>query len=437
MAHMATTSGYHDLVRRLNKFPQGAPPSELLVKILGHLFSEKEARLVSLLPIKVFTADKAARAWNMNTAQTQKALNNLCRKALLVDIYQNGRTVYCLPPPMAGFFEFSMMRVRDDVDQKALAELFYRYINMQEDFAEALFAGGDTQLGRAFVREPNIPEQYSLHVLDYERASHVIATAEAIGISLCYCRHKMAHLDRACGNPLDICMTFNISAASLIRHGHARQVQPAEALDLLQKAYARHLVQFGENVRQEVNFICNCCKCCCEAMIAARRFAMFQPVQTTNFIACIENDQCIGCGQCAASCPVDAITMNSADTGAADRTKNKRAQLARLDTTRCLGCGVCAHICPSTAITMAPRAQRVITPLNTAHRVVLMAIERDKLQNIIFDNQILYSHRALATLLGVILKLPPLKRALAGKQLRSRYLETLIERLKWQPEMHQ
>jgi hypothetical protein len=75
----------------------------------------------------------------------------------------------------------------------------------------------------------------------------------------------------------------------------------------------------------------------------------------------------------------------------------------------------------------------MLTPLNTAHRVVLMAIERNRLQHIIFDNQVLFSHRALATLLSVIFALPLAKRILAGRQLRSRYLESLISRLKWQP----
>ena len=59
-----------------------------------------------------------------------------------------------------------------------------------------------------------------------------------------------------------------------------------------------------------------------------------------------------------------------------------------------------------------------------------MAIERGKLQNLIFDNQALASHRAMAAVLGVILKLPPIKQALAGRQMRSRYLETLIARLR-------
>ncbi len=37
--------------------------------------------------------------------------------------------------------------------------------------------------------------------------------------------------------------------------------------------------------------------------------------------------------------------------------------------------------------------------------------------------------RALAAVLGAILKLPPLKRALASRQVKSRYLERLITRV--------
>ena len=54
-----------------------------------------------------------------------------------------------------------------------------------------------------------------------------------------------------------------------------------------------------------------------------------------------------------------------------------------------------------------------------------MAIERGKLQNLIFDNHVLQSHRALAAVLGVILRLPPIKQILASQQIKSRYLETL------------
>ena len=428
MAHHLQNSAYHQLIRRLNKFPQGAPPSRQLLEILKMLFSEQEARWVSLLPLKVFTAEKARRAWGLDLATTRKILDRLCRRALLVDMQQNGTVFYCLPPPMAGFFEFSLMRTRTDFDQKTLAELFYRYINCQDDFARDLFARGDTNMGRVFVQEPQIPDACSMEVLDYEKATHVIRNASAIGLSLCYCRHKMAHLDRACQAPLEMCLTLNITAEALIRNGHARKADRAEALDMLQQAYARNLVQFGENVRQEVNFICNCCKCCCEGMIAARRFALFHPVQTSNFLPHFNLNRCSGCGQCCTVCPVEALSLTDALRG----PRHGRATV-QFNKSICLGCGVCARVCPTKAVRLVSRTCRTITPLNTAHRVVLMAIERQTLQNIIFDNQVLYSHRALAALLGVIFRLPPVKQFLASKQLQSRYLESLITRLKWQP----
>ena len=91
-----------------------------------------------------------------------------------------------------------------------------------------------------------------------------------------------------------------------------------------------------------------------------------------------------------------------------------------------MGCGVCVRSCPSRSIALVPHPKRVITPLDSVHRAVLMAIERGKLQNLIFDNHAHWDHRAMAAILGVILKLPPVKKAMAGRQMRSRYLEYLI-----------
>ena len=160
----------------------------------------------------------------------------------------------------------------------------FEYLNVEEDFIKALFTEGETQLGRAFVSEQTLPLDGTLEVLDFERASWVIESASHIGIGLCYCRHKMEHLGRACSAPMEICMTFNTTAASLTRHGYVREVDSIECLDLLQEARDRGLVQFGENVQRRVNFICNCCGCCCEAMIAARRFGHLHPVHTTNYL---------------------------------------------------------------------------------------------------------------------------------------------------------
>ena len=421
MSHTSLKSGYTELVDRLNRFPQGAPPSETLYKILRILFSEQEAGLVAQLPIKPFTADQASRILKMNLNETRKALDELAGRAILVDTEQNGRTSYCLPPPMAGFFEFSMMRLRGDVDQKVLGELYYQYLNVEEDFIRNLFVRGETQLGRVYVNEPVLSNENALHVLDYERASEIIRSASHRGVGVCYCRHKMLHMGRNCDAPLDICMTFNGSAQSLTRHGYARAMDISEGLDLLQQAYDQNLVQFGENVRTGVNFICNCCGCCCEAMIAARKFGMLNPVHTTNFLPIIDEATCNGCGKCVNACPVEAMTLVSTNDPAHPKMKK-----AKLDQDVCLGCGVCVRTCGHDSLSLETRPTRVITPLNSVHRTVMMAIERGDLQNLIFDQHVLWNHRALAAVFGVILRLPPIKQALASRQVKSRYLEYLI-----------
>jgi Pyruvate/2-oxoacid:ferredoxin oxidoreductase delta subunit len=423
MSHLTLKQGYTELVDRLNRFPQGAPPSDTLYKILQILFSEREAQLVALLPIKPFTAKKAAQIWKMDLTEARNVLDELSSRAILVDVEQNGETVYTLPPPMAGFFEFSMMRLRGDVDQKVLGELFYQYMNVEEEFIRTLFVNGETQLGRVFVHEPALSNDNVLHVLDYERASEVIQTATHRGIGVCYCRHKMEHVGKNCDAPMDICMTFNTTADSLTRHGYARLVDVSEGMDLLQKAYDNNLVQFGENVRERVNFICNCCGCCCEALIAARKFGILNPVHTTNFLPVIDQDECTGCGKCVTACPVEAMTLVSAND-----PHHPNRKMAKLDTEICLGCGVCVRTCAQNGLSLQSRPERVITPLNSTHRVVMMAIERGYLHNLVFDNRVLWNHRALAAVLGVILRLPPMKQAVASQPFQSRYLETLIQK---------
>jgi NAD-dependent dihydropyrimidine dehydrogenase PreA subunit len=132
--------------------------------------------------------------------------------------------------------------------------------------------------------------------------------------------------------------------------------------------------------------------------------------------------------KCADVCPVEAMGIVSAG----DPRRHKRKK-AKVNEDLCLGCGVCARVCDKQAIELKQRAQRVITPVTTAHRAVVMAIERGGLQNLIFDNQALASHRAMAAILGVILKLPPLKQVLASQQMKSRYLDKLLSSHKAKP----
>lgn len=407
---------YFDFQKRLNKVPQGAPDTETLFEFLKILVTEEEAGLLAHFPVKDCTIPRIAKIWKKPKDETEKYLNTLADKGILIDVESNGVRTFNLAPPMAGFIEFSLMRTDGKFDRKILSELYHQYLNLEDDFGAMLWAL-DPAIDRCLVNEEAIPPHYQSEVLDYERASKVIETASCITVGTCYCRHKMEHVGKPCPQhmPQDVCLTFNGPAESLAKHGIAQEISKEEAMKILQRVRDLGLVQIGDNTQEGVSWICNCCGCCCEALLGYKRFGYSQHINT-NFYAVVHEDDCSACGTCQERCPVDAITMES--------------NMPEINLDRCIGCGVCTRFCPQEALVLEKYNTRQFVPKDSLERVILEAINTGTLQNLICDNFHSLSNQILNRILKLLFSLKPVKRSMVEKQLKSRYFTAMFKMYK-------
>ena len=108
-------------MEQLDQAPQGAPASKSLSKILDVLFTEEEAQAVSILPMNFFTIDEAARLLKKSSIETRLILDTLADKGLLFDFATGATQAYLMAATMAGFFEFSLMRLDGRFDKRLVS----------------------------------------------------------------------------------------------------------------------------------------------------------------------------------------------------------------------------------------------------------------------------------------------------------------------------
>jgi ferredoxin len=411
---------YRLLQQRLDRNVTGAPDSPTFMRILQLLFAPAEADLARRIPTTFTPLTRLARRAGIAEDRLSAMVSSMAERGLIFDLEHEGRRYVALAPVVIGFFEFTYMRLREGEHYAELAELFDQYFFERPDFAHAVFAG-QTQLGRALVREEALPAGDHTEVLDWERASHIVASARSHAVSLCACRTHAAQAGHPCEHPTRTCLSLNLGAELLARQGIAEAISRSEAMDILEQAKAAGLAQTGDNVQRDVSYICNCCGCSCGMMNAIKRFDIRNAIVTSNWIAVVEPERCNGCSRCVKVCPVGAITI------ASEERDGRRHKWAVRDADLCLGCGVCYSQCRRGAMTMQKRERRVFTPATTFERIVAMAIERGKLGDLLLDNLEGWGGEALARVVQVIERTPLPKAAGAVAPLNSIFLKAVVQ----------
>jgi Fe-S-cluster-containing hydrogenase component 2 len=429
MGHLVGKDIFRKLGKKIDGLETRAPWNDRLHAVLKELYTPAEADVVIKMPNGLSTFEQLEAVTGYEKTALRGILDTLTSKGLVLDIWIHEAYHYTPSPMVVGIFEFTMMRMGPNVNSREWAKLLHEYMEVDKSFLAANF-GRDKQISfmRAMPHEeaPLSSEYYE--VLDYEKASALIAETDKFAIGLCSCRHKMSHLGKkTCDVPLEKCSQFGRAADFMIRNKLSREVSRTEMEENFAQSREMGLVLGADNVQKNVKFVCHCCKCCCGPLLGISKYGYPNAIVTSSFMAGINDETCIGCGKCAKACPINAIAMV-----ADERPEAKRKKSPQIDTAICLGCGVCALKCPTAACKLVKREQRVIHPETTFERLMLQCLDKGTLQNQLFANPQTINEKFMRAFVGAFLKLPPVKRALLSDRLRSSFLNAMKEGVKKQ-----
>jgi ferredoxin len=140
--------------------------------------------------------------------------------------------------------------------------------------------------------------------------------------------------------PTDVCMVVGGGEFTLDHHpNRSRVISQQEALDLLQAEHERghvHTAYFKDACDNKFYAICNCCSCCCGGLIAMNEHEV-PMVASSGYVAQIDEELCIACGDCESACPFGAINTNGT---------------SEVSWEKCMGCGVCEAKCEVDAVSL-------------------------------------------------------------------------------------
>jgi NAD-dependent dihydropyrimidine dehydrogenase PreA subunit len=342
---------YERLADALDALPNGFPrtSSGVELRLLAKILSPEEALLASHLTGTRESPDAIARRAGRHTHEVERDLIALAKRGILWPGKVDGGAGFRLAPFIVGIYEAQLGTMDEE-----MARLYERYLD--EGGAEGIMK----PLPALHRVLPGINAVEPDQILPYDDVKALIEKGKTFRLRGCICRVQQDLVgDRKCDFPLENC---------LIIYGSERPPSPddisrEQALAILDETERIGLVHTTANVMNEIDYVCNCCGCCCAILRGFNEWGIDEAIARANYLAEADPETCTACEICVERCQVAAIRM---EDGA-----------ARVNPERCIGCGLCVTGCPSDAIELRrkPEADMVEPPVDYG------TWERERLRN--------------------------------------------------------
>lgn len=319
----------------------GPPPSDELLELMTHVFTEDEADAAQhLLPLIPLTAKQVALLCGRPAGDVEATLDNLSENKRVILYFGEPRR-YTILPLVPGTFE--MIVISHDLSRNS---------RWHKKFADHLEKIWDTGYMKdyAAVAAPFtvrfLPTQSNTSRLQAAWPSDMLEELldpyDLFGIAHCQCR-VLTHLaGRGCGKPTDNCVGIGPLAQPLIDRGFLRRTDKREVIEAKKIAEENGCVTFMMSglSSKEGNYSCSCCGCCCHVMHTIFQFNMPGLVSAPYFMPRRRDEACTHCGLCSAACPAGAW--------------KKIGDAICFESQRCIGCGLCVTSCGKNVLELKP-----------------------------------------------------------------------------------
>ena len=337
---------YKGLAKHLDEMPVGAPMSEELMEILHILFTPEEAELGARLPFMNSTLGELSGMTGMPPRELEGMLDGMVSKGTAFKSVKGGAAKYRLLPTVVGFSETPFWAGRDNERVRRLAPLWNKYF--LSAFGKEI---GDRKV--PLLRVVPVEEEVApgSQVLPFETVSKLVEEVDYRAVAYCPCRQLKAYVGEGCEHERENCFHFGSMGRYIVEQGMGRELSLEETMRKLREAHEEGLVFSTDNYGGKVSTICCCCGCCCGFIQTRKELGYTNAMAASSYYARVDEESCLGCGDCEERCPVGAI-------------KSTDEEIARVDEAQCLGCGVCIPTCSGEALTLQRRADaREILPL--------------------------------------------------------------------------